>query len=54
MDLSNYPGVDGRHEIPAVFDGLSQSMKKAVPLRLKSIERRRGDTLWLRYEVVRS
>jgi riboflavin biosynthesis pyrimidine reductase len=54
LSLLVVPGVDGRHEIPAVFDGLSQSKKKAVPLRLKSIERRRGDTLWLRYEVVRS
>ena len=48
------PGIDGRHNIPAVFDGLSVSKKKAVPLRLKSIERRRRDALWLRYEVVRS
>jgi riboflavin biosynthesis pyrimidine reductase len=47
------PGIDGRHEIPAVFDGLSQSKKKAVPLRLISLERRKRDTLWLRYEVVR-
>jgi len=48
------PGIDGRHNIPAVFDGLRVSKKKAVPLRLKSIERRRRDALWLRYEVVRS
>jgi 2,5-diamino-6-(ribosylamino)-4(3H)-pyrimidinone 5'-phosphate reductase len=54
LSLLVVPGVDGRHEIPAVFDGLSQTKKKAVPLRLKSIECRRGDTLWLRYEVVRS
>ena len=48
------PGIDGRHDIPAVFDGISPSKKKAVPLRLKSLERRKRDTLWLRYEVVRS
>jgi len=52
LSLLVVPGIDGRHEIPAVFDGLSQS-KKAVLLRLKSLERRRRDTLWLRYEVVR-
>ena len=54
LSLLVVPGIDGRHDIPAVFDGISQSKKKAVPLRLKSIERRKRDTLWLRYEVVRS
>jgi riboflavin biosynthesis pyrimidine reductase len=53
LSLLVVPGIDGRHEIPAVFDGLSQSKKKAVPLRLKSLERRERDTLWIRYEVVR-
>src|SRR5581483_1744679 len=48
------PGIDGRHDIPAVFDGLSPSKKKAIPLKLKSLERRKRDTLWLRYKVVRS
>ena len=54
LSLLVVPGIDGRHDIAAVFDGLSQAKKKAVPLRLKSLERRRGDTLWLRYEVARS
>jgi riboflavin biosynthesis pyrimidine reductase len=54
LSLLVVPGVDGRHEIPAVFDGLSPSKKKAVPLRLKSLERRKRDTLWIRYKVVRS
>ena len=54
LSLLVAPGIDGRHEIPAVFDGLSQSKKKAVALSLKSLERRKRDTLWLRYEVVRS
>jgi riboflavin biosynthesis pyrimidine reductase len=48
------PGIDGRHEIPAVFDGLDATRKTAVPLKLKSADRRERDTLWLRYEVVRS
>ena len=47
LSLLVAPGIDGRHEIPAVFDDLSQSKKKAVPLRLKSLERRKRDTLWL-------
>ena len=54
LSLLMVPGIDGRREIPSVFDGLSPSSKKAVPLRLKSIERRKRDALWLRYEVVRS
>ncbi len=48
------PGIDGRRGIAALFDGLSPARKTAVPLRLKSLERRDGDTLWIRYEVVRS
>jgi len=53
LSLLVVPGIDGRHDIPAVFDGLSPSKKKAVPLKLTSIERHKRDTLWLRYEVVR-
>jgi 2,5-diamino-6-(ribosylamino)-4(3H)-pyrimidinone 5'-phosphate reductase len=48
------PGIDGRHEIPAVFDGRSPSIKKAVPLKLQSVQRRPRDTLWLRYRVKRT
>ncbi len=47
-------GIDGRHEVPAVFDGVNRSSKTAVPLKLKSVERRERDALWLRYQVVRS
>jgi 2,5-diamino-6-(ribosylamino)-4(3H)-pyrimidinone 5'-phosphate reductase len=42
------PGIDGRHNIPAVFDGVNPTRGKAVPLRLKSVERRESDTLWIR------
>jgi riboflavin biosynthesis pyrimidine reductase len=54
LSLLVVPGIDGRHHIPALFDGISQSKKKAVPLKLKSLERRKRDALWVRYEVVRS
>ncbi len=54
LSLLVVPGIDGRHDIPAVFDGLNPSKKKATALRLKSIERRKRDALWLRYGVVRS
>lgn len=48
------PGIDGRHNVPALFDGVDPARKAAVPLKLKSIERRERDTLWLQYEVARS
>lgn len=43
-------GIDGRRNVPAVFDGLNSRSGKAVPLKLKSVERREQDTIWLRYE----
>ena len=52
LSLLIAPGVDGRHDIPAVFDGISPERGKAFPLRLKSVERRESDTLWLRYERI--
>jgi riboflavin biosynthesis pyrimidine reductase len=54
VSLLLLPGIDGRHGIPAVFDGVADSKHTAVPLKLKSVERREGDTLWIRYEVVRA
>jgi len=54
VSLLVVPGIDGRHDIPAVFDGLSPSRNTAVPLRLKSVEQRGRDALWIRYEMVRS
>lgn len=49
LSLLIAPGIDGRHDIAAVFDGVSPRTGKAVPLRLKSVERRESDTLWIRY-----
>jgi riboflavin biosynthesis pyrimidine reductase len=54
VSLLMVPGIDGRHHIPAVFDGVNPSRKTAVPLKLKSVEQRENDALWIRYEVVRS
>ena len=54
VSLLLVPGIDGRHEIPAVFDGVSPARKVAVPLKLKSVDRREKDTLWIRYDIVRS
>lgn len=53
VSLLLLPGIDGRHEIAAVFDGVSCSNNDAVPLKLKSVEQREGDALWIRYDVVR-
>jgi len=46
-------GIDGRHDIPAVFDGVTDSKHNAVPLKLISVEQRESDALWIRYEVLR-
>jgi 2,5-diamino-6-(ribosylamino)-4(3H)-pyrimidinone 5'-phosphate reductase len=54
VSLLMVPGIDGRHEIAAVFDGVAAVHHTAVSLKLKSVEQREGDTLWIRYEVVRS
>jgi len=54
ISLLLLPGIDGRRQIATVFDGLSSEQRIAVPLALKSVERRKGDALWLRYEVLRS
>lgn len=54
LSLLLVPGIDGRHRIPSVFDGVSPAHDTAVPLKLKSVERRQKDALWIRYEVVRS
>jgi len=45
-------GIDGRHDIPAVFDGVADTKQPAIPLKLKSVEQREGDALWIRYEVL--
>ena len=47
------PGIDGRHDVPAVFDGMHVAGKDAVPLKLKSIEQRKNDTIWIRYKVIK-
>jgi 2,5-diamino-6-(ribosylamino)-4(3H)-pyrimidinone 5'-phosphate reductase len=54
VSLLLVPGIDGRHEIPAVFDGVTATTKEAFPLKLKSVEKRDNDALWIRYEVARS
>ncbi len=54
VSLLLLPGIDGRHEIPAVFDGVTDSNRKALPLTLKSVEQREAGALWIRYDVPRS
>ena len=53
ISLLLLPGIDGRRQIATVFDGLQAEEHAAVPLALKSVERREGDALWLRYDVIR-
>lgn len=45
VSLLLVPGIDGRRNIPTVFDGVNTSTTTAVPLRLKSVEHRKGDAL---------
>ena len=52
ISLLLVPRIDGRHEIPGVFDGLNPTRNEAVPLKLVSVEQRENDTLWIRYKVV--
>lgn len=54
VSLLLVPGIDGRRDIPAVFDSVSPKNHTGVPLKIKSVERREKDTLWIRYEVIRS
>ena len=56
VSLLLVPGIDGRREVPAIFDfdGVSPSRTRAVALKLKSVEQRAQDALWLRYQVVRA
>lgn len=48
------PGIDGRPSVASVFDGVDAAEGTAISLKLRSVEQRPMDTLWLRYEVARS
>jgi len=46
------PGIDGRHDVPSVFDGLKGSEGHlATALKLISVEKLDDGVLWLRYNV---
>lgn len=47
------PAVDGRHDIPTVFDGIRATRETGIALTLKSVETRAGGTLWIRYSMNR-
>ena len=42
------PGIDGRHDFPAVVHGVSLARNAAVPLKFGSVEQRESDVLWMR------
>lgn len=46
-------GIDGRHDIPALFDGVSPARNSAVRLKLESVEKLKKGALWIRYKVNR-
>ena len=45
------PGIDGRKGMAAVFDGIEDAARPATLLRLESVEKVNGDTVWLRYTL---
>jgi 2,5-diamino-6-(ribosylamino)-4(3H)-pyrimidinone 5'-phosphate reductase len=51
LSLLLVPGIDGRRDIPTVFDGMYPKRKKADSMRLISVERRKNDLLWIRYKM---
>ena len=53
LSLLLVPGIDGRRDIPTVFDGMHPKRKKANSLRLVSVQQRENDTLWIRYNVTK-
>jgi len=53
LSLLLLPGIDGRHDIASVFDGIDPASHTAVSLSLRSVEQREGDALWIRYDVVK-
>ncbi len=44
------PGIDGRSDMAAVFDGIDEPDRPATLLKLQTVERM-GDTVWMRYKV---
>ncbi len=52
LSLLVVPGIDGRRDIPTVFDGMNPKLKRAARLRLISVSRRKKGTLWIRYRVL--
>ncbi len=46
-------GIDGRHEIAGLFDGIAEANRSVFPLRLKSVGELEQGALWIRYDVVR-
>ncbi len=44
------PGIDGRKDMAAVFDGINDPNRPATLLKLQSVERL-GDTVWMKYKL---
>lgn len=53
LSLLLVPGVDGRRDIPTVFDGMDPKRKRAPGMKLTQVAKRRGNSLWLRYRFFR-
>lgn len=51
MSFMVAPGIDGRAGMPAVFDGIADTNRKATKLRLYSVKQM-GETVWMRYHCL--
>lgn len=45
------PGIDGRKDQTALFDGIADMNRLPVKLSLESVESIEKDTLWIRYKT---
>ena len=52
LSLLLVPGIDGRREVPTVFDNIHPTLRRAARMKLLSVEKRKGSTLWLRYKMM--
>jgi len=52
ISLLLVPGIDGRHDVPTVFDGMNPKLKSGIKLELNSVTKRKNGTLWLRYKII--
>lgn len=51
VSLMIAPGIDGRKGMTAVFDGIADTNRQPVAMRLSSVKQFDNGTVWLRYKL---